>query len=166
MNKKRLGVTIGIIALIGIVSFFAFITPGSPTQPVVHGQLTDQNDNVVSLEAYRGKVVFINNWASWCPPCVAEMPSIHKLKERLKDENVVFLMVSFDEKKDKALSFVKKKGFDFEVMFPGDQYPFPTASIPATFILDKNGNVVAEHTGMADYNTTQIYDFVLKLARE
>lgn len=132
-------------------------------QPV---QMTDINNQPVSFADLKGHVVFVNNWASWCPPCIAEMPSIQALKKKLGGNGVKFIMVSFDEDPEKAQAFVTKKGYDFEIFFPGAEYPFVTSSIPATFILDKNGNTVSRHLGMADYNNDEIVKQLKTLANE
>jgi thiol-disulfide isomerase/thioredoxin len=138
--------------LIGVlVVFIVGFTASKSDKPLPEAELVDSNNKPVSLSAFKGKVVFINNWASWCPPCIAEMPSIHKLKNKLRSEDIIFVMVSFDENHDKAIAFMKKKGYDFEIYYPGNKYPYATESIPATFILDKSGKVVMEHTGMRDY---------------
>lgn len=138
--------------LIGLlVVFIASFTSSKSVKSLPEAELVDENQNPVSLASFKGKIVFINNWASWCPPCIAEMPSIQQLKNKLKAEDIVFVMVSFDENHEKATAFMKKKGYDFEVYYPGNKYPYATESIPATFILDKSGKVLIEHTGMADY---------------
>jgi thiol-disulfide isomerase/thioredoxin len=147
-----------IILLLVISTGFIFYhkKEATVTSPSHASELLDENQAPVDLTQYKGKVVLINNWASWCPPCIAEMPSIQNLKNNLKNENVVFIMVSYDDNPEKALRFVQKKNFDFEVFFPGEKYPFHTASIPATFILDKNGIVVASHSGMVDFNNPEM----------
>ncbi len=125
-------------------------------QGSISSELLDGKQAPVDLTQFKGKVVFINNWASWCPPCIAEMPSIQNLKNTLKNENIVFIMVSYDDSPEKAHRFIQKRNFDFEVYFPGKNYPFQTESIPATFILDKNGTVVASHSGMANFDSPEL----------
>ncbi len=143
----------GILLIVVSTGFILYQGQESGNVPNgIKSELLDSNQAPVNINQFKGKVVFINNWASWCPPCIAEMPSIQNLKNTFKDENIVFLMISYDNKPEKALQFIQKKNFDFEVYFPGDNYPFHTESIPATFILDKNGNVVASHSGMANFN--------------
>lgn len=143
--------------LIIISTGFIFYKHKQAVAPAgITSQLLDGNQVPVDLSQFKGKVVFINNWASWCPPCIAEMPSIQNLKNNLKDENIVFVMVSYDDRPEKARQFIQKKNFDFEVYFPGSAYPFHTESIPATFILDKQGNVVASHTGMANFDNPEL----------
>jgi hypothetical protein len=75
-------------------------------------------------------------------------------------------MVSSDENREKAMSFMNKRKYDFKLYFPGQDYPFVTASIPATFILDKNGNTVMEHVGMMDYSRDEIANQLKALANE
>ena len=128
-------------------------------------ELLDGNHLPVAFTQFKGNVVFINNWASWCPPCVAEMPSIQNLKNNLKNEDIVFIMVSYDDSPEKALRFIQKKNFDFEVYFPGKKYPFHTASIPATFILDKNGAVVASHSGMSKFDNPELIKKIKELTK-
>lgn len=143
--------------LIGVlVVFIVGFTASKSDKPLPEAELVDRNNKPVSLSAFKGKVVFINNWASWCPPCIAEMPSIQQLKTKLKSEDIIFVMVSFDESHEKATAFMKKKGYDFDVYYPGNKYPYATESIPATFIIDKSGKVVIEHTVIADYASNEI----------
>lgn len=131
-----------------------------------NAQLLDASNEALDFLAFRGKIVLVNNWATWCPPCVAEMPSIQTLKNKLKGQDVVFVMVSFDEDREKAKRFVKRKNFDFDIYFPGDRYPYPTSSIPATFILDKSGTAISQHAGMMDYSTDQVAEQLKALANE
>ncbi len=172
LNKMK------IFSVVLIASVAAFITvmatknsPKNPDNRVLTvntpgAQLVDASDKALDFSAFKGKVVFVNNWASWCPPCIAEMPSIQALKNRLKGEDVVFVMVSFDEDPEKSKAFVKKRNFDFDIYFPGDRYPYPTSSIPATFILDRSGAVISEHVGMADYSSDELAEQLKALANE
>ena len=129
-------------------------------------EMVNSDNQPVALADLRGKVLFVNNWASWCPPCIAEMPSIQELKRKLKDVDVEFVMVSFDQDREKAMKFISKRKLDFDVYFPGQKYPFVTSSIPATFIVDKSGKVVFEHVGMADYSSDEIANQLKDLANE
>ena len=157
-NKILLSVLIllvgGLIAATGIVKSEKDVRRNLPTG--LKSELIDANGEPVQFGDLKGKVVFVNNWASWCPPCIAEMPSIQQLKDQLRDQKIVFVMVSFDDNQKKATAFMKKHGYDFEVYFPGADYPYVTSSIPATFILDQTGKLVSEHTGMADYGDNEV----------
>lgn len=117
-------------------------------------QLVNNDGQPVFLNDFRGKVVFINFWASWCPPCVAEMPNIHDLYMENKNIDVEFLMVSLDKTPQNALDFIKRKEFQFPVFFPGSKIPkaLYSESIPTTFVLDKMGRIAIEEKGFANYN--------------
>lgn len=128
--------------------------------------LLDQQGLEVSLSSLKGKVVFVNLWASWCPPCVAEMPGIHALYKKLDPKKVAFVMISLDENPAKAQSLLKRKGYTFPVYFPTDNLPAPfdSNSIPSTVILGPDGQVAARHDGMADYDTPEFKAALEKLA--
>jgi len=162
MNSKYL---IFILFLVIITTGFVFYERKAVAEiPLgIASELLDSNRAPVSMAQFKGNVVFVNNWASWCTPCIAEMPSIQNLKHTLKDENIVFIMVSYDDSPEKALRFVQKKNFDFEVYFPGKKYPFHTESIPATFIIDKNGIVVSSHSGMANFDNPELVKKIKEL---
>lgn len=127
--------------------------------------LIDANGEKVSMEQFKGKVIFINIWATWCPPCIAEMPGINKLFNDVKDDNVVFLMLSVDQNFEKAKRFSGKKGFAFEVYSLDGAIPemYYTESIPTTFVIDANGALALRHEGMANYNTTEFRRFLRSL---
>ncbi len=126
--------------------------------------LIDSNGNQVDMEEFRGKVIFMNIWATWCPPCVAEMPGINKLYNNLEDENVVFLMLSVDQDFNKAKEFNRRKGFDFEIYRPAGNIPpmYSTRSIPTTYIINAEGELVLTHMGMGEFNTREFKDFLLE----
>lgn len=117
----------------------------------------------------KGKVVFINFWATWCPPCIAEMPSIDKLYQRFRDhDQVVFLMVDVDNQIVQSEAFMQKKKLSLPVHVPVGQIPghWLGNSIPTTVILDKNGMIAARHEGMADYSRQEVFDFINELIAE
>ncbi len=119
-------------------------------------KLMDQNGNVINVAQLKGKVVFINFWATWCPPCIAEMPNINKLyQDYAQDKKVVFLMISLDRSFDKAKKFLQQKGFDFDIYRPLSNLPseFQSRGIPNTFVLGKDGKIAFNHLGMGNYNT-------------
>ena len=151
MNHKSLLILLSIGILVTIAFGFNYHKQSAKGSVHSNSDLIDSQSNPVDLSGFKGKVVFINNWASWCPPCIAEMPSIQELKNKLKVEDIVFVMVSFDENHDKAMAFMKKKGYDFDIYYPGNKYPYSTESIPTTFVLDKSGKVVIERTGITNY---------------
>ncbi|WP_165963688.1 TlpA family protein disulfide reductase [Hymenobacter radiodurans] len=111
----------------------------------------------INLSELKGKVVFVNLWASWCPPCVAEMPGIHALYEKVDKSKVAFVMISLDEKPAKARALLKRRDYTFPVYFPTGTLPAPfnSSAIPSTVILGPDGQVAARHDGMAEYDTPE-----------
>lgn len=129
-------------------------------------RLVNSRGEKVSMEQFRGKVIFINIWATWCPPCIAEMPGINNLYNDVKQEgDVVFLMLSVDENFEKAKRFKEKKGFDFEVYKADGGIPqmYYSQSIPTTYVINAKGELALTHTGMADYHTDEFKEFLQKL---
>ncbi len=125
----------------------------------------DMSGKQISFTEYQGKVVFINFWATWCPPCIAEMPDINSLYSETKDQ-IQFVMISLDQDERKAREFIQRKNFKFPVYFLRSTLPpvYDTHSIPTTYVLDTNGVVKVENHGMAKYNTEEFKAFLLELS--
>lgn len=119
----------------------------------------------VEMEALRGKVIFFNIWATWCPPCVAEMPGINNMYNDMKDENVAFIMLSVDNDFQKAIDFNKRKGYDFEVYKLAGSLPpmYASQAIPTTYVIDAEGNLALTHKGMGDYDSEEFKEFLTNL---
>jgi thiol-disulfide isomerase/thioredoxin len=122
---------------------------------------------VFSLKSLEGKVVFINFWATWCPPCIAEMPSIQKLYNEIGQQNVVFLMVDVDNQLKKSQKFMEKKGYTLPVYTPASEIPsnILDGSIPTTLILDKQGRKVLLHSGMGNYADKDLVAYLKELSK-
>lgn len=118
-------------------------------------QLKDVDGNPVNFSDFKGKIVFVNNWATWCRPCTMEMPSIQKLKEEFKGEGLAFVMISYDQSLQTSVQWMQNKGYTLPIYTRGKDLPqkFITRGIPATFILNKKGEVVYKHIGMSDYSS-------------
>lgn len=142
-------------------------TPEPPTLAKADFNLhmNDINGNRVSLEQFRGKVIFLNLWATWCPPCIAEMPGIHELYKDVKDDNVEFIMLSLDQSFDKAKAFRKKKEYGFNIYHPAAPLPtmYSSQAIPTTYVIDAKGNLAMTHMGMGDFDTEEFREFLKKL---
>ncbi|MGV3761007.1 TlpA family protein disulfide reductase [Parapedobacter sp.] len=113
-----------------------------------------------------GKVVFINFWATWCPPCIAEMPSIGRLYEQFRDnDDVIFLMVDVDNQYEKSVKFMDDRNLDLPVHVPANGIPrhWLDGTIPTTIILDKQGKIATRHEGTADYSRPEVADFIQAL---
>lgn len=130
-------------------------------------KMVDLQGKQVNFESLKGKVVFLNIWATWCPPCIAEMPNIQKLYDKVGSDKIAFVMLSVDEGgMEKVKKFIDKKKYTFPVYMPASQFPqeFYSNAIPTTFIISPEGKIVAKQEGMTDYDTPEVAEFLQKLA--
>ena len=126
----------------------------------------DESFETKSIALYRGKVVFLNIWASWCPPCIAEMPSIASLYEQVKDdENIEFILVSMDEDFEKAKAFMQSRDLDMPIYhYRGrDREIYSSDLIPTTYVITPDGRIAMEKQGMAKYDSPEFVEFLEKL---
>jgi len=129
--------------------------------------LADRSGRTVSFDEFKGKTVFLNFWATWCPPCIAEMPDIDALYRSLKSSaNTTFVMVATDEDFEKAIQFVDKKGYELPIFRLQTNVPlvFQSTSIPTTYVISPDGEVVMKKSGMAKYNTDKFRAFLSTLS--
>ena len=126
-------------------------------------ELIDLEGNATNLKSYKGKVIVVNFWATWCPPCIAEMPSFQKLYDNYESK-VVFLFVANDEPK-KVENFIKDKSYDLPVYFQRSNSPsaIDSNALPTTFVIDSKGMIVAKKVGAADWNSSNIRELLDKL---
>ena len=119
-------------------------------------QLQDGEGQTMNFSDSKNKVVLINFWATWCPPCIAEMPSLDKLYEDYKDR-VDFYFVS-NEKIEVIQGFMDKNKYGFKVQNPTTKYPevFDISSIPRTYLIDKSGSIVMDKAGAANWNSDKV----------
>ena len=119
-----------------------------------------------NFESLRDEVIFVNVWATWCPPCRAEMPLIQKLYNDYKDK-VKFVMVTSDTG-SKVTSYYKEHNLDLPTynMLSKEPLLFETRSIPATYIVSRKGKIVVSTVGAADWNGKKIRKLLDKLLAE
>ena len=118
-------------------------------------KLTDLENRPFDFEAQRGKVILVNFWATWCPPCVAEMPSMQKLYDDYGDK-VTFMFVTSDDRQ-KVENFLKRKNLNLPVYYPVSETPETLKSklLPTTYIINSKGEIVVAETGAADWNSNK-----------
>lgn len=130
----------------------------------------DINGQTKSINDLKGKVIFLNLWATWCGPCRAEMPGIEKLYADIPKEQIAFVMLSIDRPglEGKVKDYITKEEFTFPVYTLGGPLPelLEVPSIPATFIIDKKGNVVSKHVGTTNFNTGRFRKYLQDLAAQ
>jgi thiol-disulfide isomerase/thioredoxin len=114
-----------------------------------------------SLADLKGKFVFLNFWATWCPPCRAEMPSMEKLYNRFKNKNLIFLAIDIRESQKVIEAFIKNFNLTFPIALDrtGDiAMKYGVQSIPMTFIIDKDGFIIATAIGSRNWNSSEIIE--------
>lgn len=119
------------------------------------------------LSEFEGSVTFVNVWASWCPPCIAEMPTIETLYRDLQDrENIRFILLSMDEERDRAVNFIEGKDFSLPYQFPESPLPVAMRSgvLPTTYVISKEGQIVYKKQGVADYSSPVFRDWLIELS--
>jgi cytochrome c biogenesis protein CcmG, thiol:disulfide interchange protein DsbE len=123
-------------------------------------------DHKVTLSDFHGKVVVLNFWATWCPPCVDETPSLVQLQQRLKDKGVVVLGVSWDEDPNAYYKFLKDHSIDFlTVRDPAQSSSrlYGTVKIPETYIIDRKGIVRRKFISDVDWMRPDIIKYLSQL---
>jgi thiol-disulfide isomerase/thioredoxin len=130
--------------------------------------VTDLNGKTLPMRDLKGKVIFLNLWATWCGPCRVEMPSIQKLYDSVDKDKVVFVMLSLDQANQtaKIRQYVSEKQFSFPVYQPASSLPslLRVKMIPSTFIIAPDGIVRTKKSGMANYDTDEMRQFLSELA--
>lgn len=127
-------------------------------------RLTNEAGREVHFSDFKNQTVFLNFWATWCPPCIAEMPDIEALSEKMNGE-VTFVMISLDEDPDKARRFMERKGYELPVYFLTSSLPvvYNPRSIPTTYVISPEGQIAMTRHGMAKYNTESFREFLRAL---
>ena len=118
-----------------------------------------------SLERLRGRVLFINLWATWCAPCVAELASIAALRDSLRADDVAFLIVS-PEEPARVEAFLRRQRYDLPAYLEAQAIPpaYGLEALPTTVIVDRLGRIVLRHRGAADWDTAPVREFLRYLA--
>lgn len=121
--------------------------------------------DTLSLDAFRGRPLFINLWATWCPPCIAELASIDALRRRAEVAETVFLIVS-PEPADRVHAFLRRQDWELPAYVERAAMPdaFGLRALPTTFIVDRDGAIVLRHRGAADWNDDAVADLLAYLA--
>ena len=150
----------------------AFSRAGMPLlktkAPTIDFSLPLSEGTQQKLSGLQGKVVFLNFWATWCPPCRAEMPAMEKLFRRFKDEGLEFLAVNIQENKRTVEDFMKQMALSFPVVFDSRgevAQLYSVRGIPTTYIIDRSGAIIAMVVGGREWDSQAMMDAFSLLLR-
>jgi thiol-disulfide isomerase/thioredoxin len=136
--------------------------PVSPPQPAPPFSFVDPDGNTVSLANFSGKLVVLNLWATWCAPCLREMPSLDRMQARL-GEDVVVLAISEDRGGEKVVEpFIKKLGLKSVKFYldpkSGAERAFKVQGLPTSFVIGREGSVLGRVEGAAEWDSPKLLD--------
>jgi cytochrome c biogenesis protein CcmG, thiol:disulfide interchange protein DsbE len=154
--------TLAIAILVGCYSGSRPPRIGSPAPDFT----VQDAERKVTLSEFRGQVVVLNFWATWCPPCVEETPSLVQMNDRLKNKGITLVGVSVDVDADAYHRFVKDHKIEYVTVRDVDQKSnnlYGTFKFPETYIIDRNGTLRRKFIGPVDWNSREITEFLSKL---
>jgi cytochrome c biogenesis protein CcmG, thiol:disulfide interchange protein DsbE len=124
------------------------------------------SERAVTLSQFKGQVVVLNFWATWCPPCIEEMPSLVQMQERMKSKGVTVLAVSVDVDEGSYRRFLRDHNVNLLSVRDADQKSnelYGTFKFPETYVIDRNGVVRRKFIGAVDWMDPEVIDFLGKL---
>jgi len=172
MSKTNLVKATAIIVILGAAVYF--VVRQHDARPVAIGDTAPDfsvpalPSGLLDLKSYRGQIVVLNLWATWCPPCVEETPSLVQFAEKMKAHGVVVLGISVDEDSNALQNFVQENRISYPIGRDPDRSlsaRYGTVQFPETYILDRRGRVAEKVIGATDWNDERMQNFVLDLAR-
>ncbi|MBF0193074.1 MAG: TlpA family protein disulfide reductase [Magnetococcales bacterium] len=154
---------------------FIFLTDAS-SRPILHPiakpkkapdlMLTDIDGKHHDITNYRGKVVLVNFWATWCPPCRSEMPSMQRVWDKFKDKGFVILAVDVGEKADDIIPFAMEYDLEFPIVLDNNDKTaraWKVRGMPTSFLVDKQGNIVYQALGGREWDDVKIIEIIQNL---
>lgn len=147
-----------------LLCLFASMAYGMGKVPRTSGRaidftLIDLNGNAHTLSDYRGKIVFLNFWATWCPPCRAEMPSMQKLYQSWDKEKYVLLAVDIGQDRERVKSFADENGYTFTILLDSQGRiagKYGIRGIPTTCLIDQQGNLITRIVGSREWSLKEV----------
>lgn len=140
-------------------------TEHAPESIVEKIKLKDLNGQPIDLAQYRGKTVFINFWATWCGPCIKEMPSIERVKNILKNGNIEFLAAS-NEDVDQIQSFIAKRNVNLHFVQLQNLEELGIPALPVTYIISSKGELAFSETGYREWDTPSNIELLTKITED
>jgi cytochrome c biogenesis protein CcmG/thiol:disulfide interchange protein DsbE len=162
---KRLRLLPGVLAILVASGCYTGTRPPHVGATAKDFTLQD-SDRKVSLDQFRGQVLVLNFWATWCPPCVEELPSLMTLQERLRGRGITVLGVSIDVDDDAYHRFLKLHNINFLTVRDPDEkvaHMYGTSGWPETYIIDRQGVMRRKFVGPVDWNSPEVIQFLSRL---
>lgn len=125
-------------------------------------KINNLNNEAIALSQYHGKTVFINIWATWCGPCIKEMPSIERAKNILKDRNIAFLVAS-NELIEEIQGFATKRNLDLQYVQLQNLEELNIQALPTTYIINPAGELVFSETGYREWDEAANIELLTKI---
>ena len=167
MKRSLVGPAIAFVVVFGAVVALQVLQRGPATgYAAVDFTLPDLGGTPVKLSDLRGKIVFLNLWATWCPPCRAEMPSMQALYEHFKGRDFAMVAVAEDTNAEDVAAFVKELGLTFPVVLDTDnRLParFGVTGFPETFVIDRDGQVIKHVIGPEEWMDPKVLGYFEEL---
>jgi peroxiredoxin len=165
MSLSRRKIIVPLFFVLGLIAMYAIRTPFQGfVEPVTEGTvapdfaLKDLEGKEVRLSDYQGKVVLLNFWATWCPPCREEMPSMESLYRAMEGRPFEMLAVSVDESAEHVQGFRDHFGYTFPILLDGDQRAasqYQTTGFPETFLIGPDGTIRKKYVGPFDWEARE-----------
>lgn len=151
----------------GFASAARPLTPIDPPREAATFTLRDTLGNPVSLADYRGKVVVINFWATWCPPCRREMPSLNRAAAWLKQYDIELLAINSGEQPERVEKFLRERTLDFPVVLDPNSdvsAEWKATRLPMTYVVDPEGRLVYRALGSREWDAPELLEPIRSLA--
>ena len=139
--------------------------------PATDFELQDMDEEMVRFSDYRGKVVLLNFWATWCPPCIREMPSMERLHQQVDAESFKVIAVNQMEDADEVFAFTGQLEIDptFEILFDTTSevsQSYAVRGLPTTYLIDKKGNIRYRAVGGREFDHAEVIKIINQLIAE
>jgi len=164
--------TLNTLILFIFIAFFSnsyaeeLLSPLSSKPNAPEFMLHDMDENIKELDDYKGKPIIVNFWATWCPPCRAELPSMNRAWKKVKDEGIEMLAINIGEDAETIAAFIKEYPIDFTVLLDESSEELSNwhiRGLPTTYVVDPEGQVVYRAVGGREWDNKKILDQVRAL---
>jgi peroxiredoxin len=166
------------VAVVGAGAWFGMRAVGNAAPPVAVGALAPDfkateiggTGQVKGIADFRGDVILVNLWATWCVPCVTEMPSIQRLYDRFRDQGFRVVGIAVDDPPyaERVAAFVRDHGLSFEILHEGSgkvEQDYRARGIPATYVIGRDGRIRVIRQGASDWDSEASRDVIAQLLR-